>query len=109
MRVITAVYLHCRPELRDEWLVSADVDGEVEMAVPMEQALRALTHWFNMKNYPDKMGAAKGVLEEERDFFVRELDKLDWGEVEAQGLGMDGESVDGGWPRDEAPLQLEGW
>jgi hypothetical protein len=109
MRVITAVYLHCRPELRDEWLVSADVDGEVEMAVPMEQALRALTHWFNLKNYPDRMGATKGVLEEEQDFFMRELDKLDWGEVEAQGLGMEGENVDSGWARDEGPMQLEGW
>lgn len=55
------------------------------------------------------MGATKGVLEEEQDFFVRELDKLDWGEVEAQGFGMEGENVDGGWARDEGPAQLEGW
>jgi len=108
MRVITAVYLHCRPELRDEWLVSADVDGEVEMAVPMEQALRALTHWFNVRNYPDGMGATKGLLEEEQDFFVRELEKLDWGEVDAQGMSLDGESVDGAWQAGEQ-LQLEGW
>lgn len=30
MKVITAIYLNCRPELRDEWLASADVDQEIE-------------------------------------------------------------------------------
>ena len=41
MRVITAVYLHCRPELRDEWLSGADVDGDVEQSVPMEQGFES--------------------------------------------------------------------
>ena len=54
MRVITAVYLHCRPELRDEWLAGSDVDAEVEEAVPLEQALRSLTHFFNNRRYLDK-------------------------------------------------------
>ena len=30
MKVITAIYLHCRPDLRDEWLTGVDVDGDVE-------------------------------------------------------------------------------
>lgn len=30
MRVITNIYLYCRPELRDDWLAGGDVDGEVE-------------------------------------------------------------------------------
>lgn len=51
MRVITAVYLHCRPELRDDWLAGSDVDAEVEEALPLEQGLRALTHWHNVKRY----------------------------------------------------------
>jgi hypothetical protein len=79
MRVITAVYLLCRPELRDDWLAGSDVDAEVEEALPLEQALRALTHWHNIKRYPQQMGADVKILEEEHDFFVRELDKLDFG------------------------------
>ncbi|KUJ11508.1 pheromone-dependent cell cycle arrest protein-like protein Far11 [Mollisia scopiformis] len=94
MRVITAVYLHCRPELRDDWLAGSDVDAEVEEALPLEQALRALTHWHNIKRYPDQMGADTKLLEEEHDFFVRELEKMEWID---DGIG-EGESVaDSGW------------
>jgi hypothetical protein len=81
MRVITAVYLHCRPELRDDWLLSADVDNDVEMAVPMEQSLRALTHYYNLKHFSKKMGGGQdvdGFGLAERDFFEQELDKLEW-------------------------------
>ncbi len=80
MRVITAVYLHCRPELRDEWLAGSDVDGDVESSLPLEQALRSLTHWFNVRRYPDKMAPEVRVaLREEHDFFTREVEKLDLG------------------------------
>lgn len=92
MRVITAVYLHCRPELRDDWLAGSDIDAEVEEALPLEQALRALTHWHNIKRYPDQMGADTKLLEEEHDFFVRELERMEW--IDESG-GVDGESVDG--------------
>jgi hypothetical protein len=85
MRVITAVYLHCRPELRDDWLLSADVDADVELAVPMEQSLRALTHYYNLKHFSGKMGAgAEGFGLAERDFFERELDKLEWVDEEME-------------------------
>lgn len=30
MKVITAIYLHCRPDLRDEWLTGVDIDSDVE-------------------------------------------------------------------------------
>lgn len=30
MKVITAIYLNCRPDLRDEWLTNNDIDGDVE-------------------------------------------------------------------------------
>jgi hypothetical protein len=90
MRVITAVYLHCRPELRDDWLAGSDVDAEVEEALPLEQALRALTHWHNIKRYPGQMGADTKLLEEEHDFFVRELERMEWIE---DGMTGDGESV----------------
>jgi hypothetical protein len=78
MRVITAVYLHCRPELRDEWLAGSDVDAEVEEALPLEQALRSLTHWFNVRRYPDRMGTdSAATLREGHDFFARELERAD--------------------------------
>ena len=96
MRVITAVYLHCRPELRDDWLAGSDVDAEVDESVPLEQALRALTHWFNLKRYPEGMGARTGALEEEQDFFRRELEKMDWGD---EGLN----------DPDLEPINVEGW
>ncbi|KAI1438879.1 hypothetical protein GGR50DRAFT_638231 [Xylaria sp. CBS 124048] len=83
MRVITAVYLHCRPELRDEWLAGSDVDAEVEEALPLEQALRSLTHWFNVNTYRDQMAPeVKMALRDAQDFFRRELEKLEiWNEA----------------------------
>ncbi|KAF1944894.1 N1221-domain-containing protein [Clathrospora elynae] len=101
MRVITAVYLHCRPELRDDWLAGSDVDAEVDESVPLEQALRSLTHWHNLKRYPESLGAKPGVLEEEQDFFRNELEKMDWGDEGANEAEL--ERV---WPGD---LQVEGW
>ncbi|KAB8291746.1 hypothetical protein EYC80_006541 [Monilinia laxa] len=93
MRVITAVYLHCRPELRDDWLAGSDVDAEVEEALPLEQALRALTHWFNLRRYPERMGADTKLLQEEHDFFTRELEGMEMG-LE-MGMGHGEESMDG--------------
>lgn len=92
MRVITAVYLHCRPELRDEWLAGSDIDAEVEEALPLEQALRSLTHWFNVRRYPDRMGPdSTATLREGHDFFARELERADlqW----AGDLADDGSSL----------------
>ncbi|KAK5658503.1 hypothetical protein OQA88_1895 [Cercophora sp. LCS_1] len=98
MRVITAVYLHCRPELRDEWLAGSDVDAEVEEALPLEQALRSLTHWFNMRRYPDKMAnEVRQALREEQDFFVRELEKIEVNYAEMEG---DDASVRLDWEHD---------
>jgi hypothetical protein len=94
MRVITAVYLHCRPELRDEWLAGSDVDAEVEASVPLEQALRSLTHWFNVRRYPEKIAVeVRALLRDEQDFFVRELEKL---ELQWPDQGPD-ESVNSEW------------
>ncbi|ESZ89593.1 hypothetical protein SBOR_10022 [Sclerotinia borealis F-4128] len=93
MRVITAVYLHCRPELRDDWLAGSGIDAEVEEALPLEQALRALTHWFNLRRYPERMGADTKLLQEEHDFFTRELDGMEIG-LEEMGMGNGEESMD---------------
>jgi len=87
MRVITAVYLHCRPELRDEWLAGGDVDAEVDAALPQEQALRSLTHWFNVRRYPEQIADGQGLksVKEERDFFAREVEKVEMWEEEGEG------------------------
>lgn len=33
MKVITAIYLNCRPDLRDEWLMTVDVDADAEESI----------------------------------------------------------------------------
>ncbi|KAK5688179.1 Factor arrest protein 11 [Elasticomyces elasticus] len=87
MKVITAVWLIVPAELRDDWLSGGgggmggvggmgDVDGTVEDALPLEQAVRGLVHWWNVKNFPETMGVDKGLLEEESDFFQRELERM---------------------------------
>lgn len=101
MRVITAIFMHCKPELRDGWLAGGDVDAEVEESLPLEQALRALTHWHNVKRYPEQMGADFKLLAEEQDFFLRELEKMDIGleedfdENESQWEGLPPFGVNG--------------
>ena len=129
MRVITAIYLHCRPELRDEWLCGGDVDGVVEEAVPLEQAGRALVHWWHLRYYRGAMegGGSRAVggereksNEEEMGFFERELEKMGWGSLGNGGDGGEDEAEgDGGghgngngragseW--EGGPLAMEGW
>ncbi|KAL9126647.1 MAG: hypothetical protein Q9217_004337 [Psora testacea] len=127
MRVITAIYLHCRPELRDEWLCGGDVDGVVEEAVPFEQAGRSLVHWWHLKEFRDvmegKTRAGNGAETEdtseqpdEYNFFARELDKMGWG-LGGFGGGEDEEGMTGagdvgsggGNEFEGGPLQMEGW
>ena len=107
MRVITAVYLHVRAELRDEWLCGGDVDGVVEEAVPLEQACRSLVHWWHLQRYREVMegpsgahrdkrmepGEARPKRDEDISFFERELERMGWGVGEG-GIGP--ESEDGG-------------
>ncbi|PWY80933.1 pheromone-dependent cell cycle arrest protein Far11 [Aspergillus sclerotioniger CBS 115572] len=118
MRVITAIYLYCRPELRDDWLSGGDIDSEVEEALPLEQALRGLTHWWHLRRYKDVMGGEEGasLMEEERDFFVRELEAMGWGVAGEESFGGSEEAEMGaggpmvnGTEWDGAPLQMEGW
>ncbi|KAJ5566807.1 hypothetical protein N7535_006113 [Penicillium sp. DV-2018c] len=115
MRVITAIYLYCRPELRDDWLAGSDVDAEVEEALPLEQALRGLTHWWHLRQYKDVMGGEQGasLMEEERDFFGRELEAMGWGAAEEALNGVCEEEMGGvimhGNEWDGVPLPMEGW
>ncbi|KAH7868803.1 uncharacterized protein C8R40DRAFT_1268994 [Lentinula edodes] len=50
MKVITAIYLNCRPDLRDEWLTGTEVD-DVSDASAQEQALRHLVKFYNNRRY----------------------------------------------------------
>jgi hypothetical protein len=100
MRVITAIYLHCRMELRDEWIAGGTVEESVEEAVPLDQAGRALVHWWHLRKYREAMGIV-GESVEGGDFFRRELERMGWG-VTASVEGED-EEWEGG------PLMGEGW
>ncbi|KAK2764968.1 Factor arrest protein 11 [Arachnomyces sp. PD_36] len=100
MRVITAIYLYCHPELRDDWLAGSDVDADVEEALPLEQALRGLTHWWHLRQYKDVTGVEEGktIMDEERDFFVRELESMGWGfagadDMSGAGVGDEGDGI----------------
>ena len=127
MRVITAIYLHCKPELRDEWLCGGDVDGVVEEALPLEQASRNLVHWYHLREYREAMegkevraDVEREAQEGESDFFTRELEKIGWGMGMANPAVVDADPdneeadfgcVGEGGP-DEfegGPLALEGW
>jgi hypothetical protein len=87
MKVITAVWLSVPADLRDDWLTGGgggmggsyvgDVDGTVEDALPLEQSLRTITHWWNVRNFPDAMGARQPIQDDGMDFFTRELEKMD--------------------------------
>jgi hypothetical protein len=42
MKVITAIYLNCRPDLRDEWLTGTEVDDVGDAQVRFSPASRGL-------------------------------------------------------------------
>lgn len=130
MRVITAIYLECRPDLRDEWLAGmhdSAVEGEVDEAVPLEWALRGLTYWWQKRTYPDVMKlrhkggeeeeGGQEIEDEERDFFQRELDQMGWGVAglsvgEDVAFGEEAPGVDGGAANGETwdqGINMENW
>ncbi|KAJ3300501.1 Factor arrest protein 11 [Borealophlyctis nickersoniae] len=57
MKVITGIYLHLRPYLRDDYL-SGDVDMDVEDALAQEQYLRGLIVFHHQRLYPDVFPAS---------------------------------------------------
>lgn len=44
MKLITAIYLNCRPDLRDEWLASTELD-DVNDALAGEKITRNLVNF----------------------------------------------------------------
>lgn len=74
MRFITSVYMTIRPELREDWLTTGDIEAEVEDAQPQENALRAMTHYYNVRRYPEEMAeTGRGELEEGETRWFRRL------------------------------------
>ena len=47
MNLVSAIYLHCKTKLRDDWLVGGDVNQEIDDAHPQEIAIRALIQFYN--------------------------------------------------------------
>jgi len=65
MKIITSIYLNCRPELRNDWLVGVEADLDAEdniVGKPQEIALRALIAFYNKTNYAAHL--APNLLEE---------------------------------------------
>lgn len=53
MKVITAIYLHCRPDLRDEWLTGVDIDSDVEESlVNFSSFILSLLQLMNLIRLP---------------------------------------------------------
>ncbi|CAK5262962.1 unnamed protein product [Mycena citricolor] len=50
MKIITSIYLNCRPDLRDEWLSGTEVEDATD-AQAQEHALRHLVKFYNNKRY----------------------------------------------------------
>ena len=78
MKFITSVYMTVRPELREDWLTTGDIEAEVEDAQPHENAIRAMAHYYNVRRYPDEMASTgRGELEDmEVRWFRSLLDEL---------------------------------
>ncbi|KAG5368868.1 Factor arrest protein 11 [Yarrowia sp. C11] len=73
MDIISQIYLNCKLDLRDDWLVGTSVTSEVDDAYPQEVALRALVQFFNTLRYPKQMEKL-GFVRKTADFFAAEED-----------------------------------
>ncbi|GAB7365041.1 hypothetical protein MBLNU230_g5822t1 [Neophaeotheca triangularis] len=127
MKIITAVWLSVPAELRDDWLSgggggmggqgTGDVDGTVEDALGLEQGIRSLAFWYNVRNFGREMGVKRDEVEAEGEgFFARELERmgvldqvavlreeLAEGDVRERGMGL------GGRPSGAEVVGEEGW
>lgn len=55
MKIVTAIYLNCRPDLRDEWLtVGMEAEELVESSL-QEHALKSLVRFYHTKHYPSQI------------------------------------------------------
>jgi len=78
MKVITAIYLHVRPDLRDEWLAGVDVDTDVEeslvclfpsrFSVFFAEPFSFLAHFVASRASPS---SPRSILQYETLFYLR--------------------------------------
>ncbi|KAF9346808.1 Factor arrest protein 11 [Mortierella sp. NVP85] len=52
MKVITGIYIYCRSNLRDDWISGADVEKDLEEALPAEQQLRNMIRHYHDRVHP---------------------------------------------------------
>ncbi|KAI1317256.1 Factor arrest protein 11 [Mortierella claussenii] len=52
MKVITGIYIYCRSNLRDDWISGADVEKDLEDALPAEQQLRNMIRHYHDRVHP---------------------------------------------------------
>ncbi|KAG0256141.1 Factor arrest protein 11 [Mortierella polycephala] len=55
MKVITGIYLYCRSNLRDDWISGADVERDLEDALPAEQQLRNMIRHYHDRVHPNAL------------------------------------------------------
>ncbi|KAF9582130.1 Factor arrest protein 11, partial [Lunasporangiospora selenospora] len=55
MKVITGIYIYCRSNLRDDWISGADVEKDLEEALPAEQQLRHMIRHYHDRVHPHAM------------------------------------------------------
>lgn len=56
MQTITAIYLNCKPALRDEWLAVTDMTQDLEDSLGAENTLRQLLRFYHTKHYGNELG-----------------------------------------------------
>lgn len=82
MNLVSAIYLHCRTKLRDDWLVGGDVNQEIEDAYPQEIAIRALIQFYNNRlqrvyeKQSEQPSHSFNHEDSDFDFFGMELESL---------------------------------
>ncbi|KAK9768027.1 Factor arrest protein 11 [Basidiobolus ranarum] len=52
MKLVTSVYMYCRPELKEDWMYLIEGSEHVEEAMAQEQSLRTVTSFYNEVRYP---------------------------------------------------------
>ncbi|KAF9433523.1 Factor arrest protein 11 [Entomortierella beljakovae] len=55
MKVITGIYIYCRSNLRDDWISGADVERDLEEALPAEQQLRNMIRHYHDRVHPNAL------------------------------------------------------
>lgn len=79
MKVITQIYMSCRPELREDWIAGTEADTDLQEAKQQEEAVRALVRFYNDRNYPSQnvevshISVADQDDSETEDFFENEV------------------------------------